>query len=132
MMAEIENAREPVLQYCVFCDNIAESEGRKPVFVGIFDNVTRPSIISQFFVCIRWINGLGEHSCFIRILDPALVEIFKSETVKLSFSHRALPANFNHAFINFEFKTPGVYWIEVYLNDKMHLAIPLPVHGVPG
>lgn len=119
----------PILQYCVLCDNVTNPPGGKgkPVFSGVFSNVSRPSILPQFYVALRWTNGLGEHAATIKILDPHLNEIFKSPDISFKLSHHVSSTDHILQFSNFEFSKAGVYWIEILLNNETYSAFPLPV-----
>ena len=119
---------EPILQYCIFCDNISRGARGKPVFIGVFDVLSRPETVPQFYVVLRWIVGMGEHTSSIRILDPDLEPIFTSKKTEMLLAHKAQPSEAVHSFVNFQFPNAGVYWIEILLNGKTYTAIPLPVH----
>lgn len=119
---------EPILQYCIFCDAIATDPAGKPVFVGVFDYFKKPTQIPQFFIVLRWVNGLGEHTVQMRMLDPDLKEIFNPGEKKINLSHKTQGVQGVYQFVNFVFPTSGVYWIEISLNDRIYSAIPLPVY----
>ena len=117
----------PVLQFSVPCDGVARGQNNKPVFVGIFSSISRPSVIPQFFIANRWINGTGEFEQVIKILDPELKEITKSEHQKFKLDSKAKSADIFSGFINISFEKVGVYWISVELNAELSLSYPLPV-----
>ena len=50
---KIITAEKPTLQFSVPCDGVAKGPNNKPVFVGIFSSILRPSIIPQFFIANR-------------------------------------------------------------------------------
>jgi hypothetical protein len=117
----------PVLQFSVPCDGIAREKHNKPVFVGVFSSILRPSIIPQFFIVNRWINGIGEFEQIVKVLDPDLKEVVKSECQKFKLDSKAKSADLFSGFININFEKSGVYWISVELNGNMVLSYPLPV-----
>jgi len=118
---------KPILQFSVPCDGIAKSQNNKPVFVGIFSSILRPSVIPQFFVANRWVNGIGEFEQVIKILDPELKEIAKSELQKFKLDSKAKAADLFSGFINMSFNKSGVYWIVIELNNDVAMSYPLPV-----
>lgn len=126
--AQQVNSIEPILQFCIFCDNIAMASGGKPVFIGVFDSFLRPSPIPQFFIILRWVRGIGKHTSLIKILNPELEPIYTSEETEMDLPHKAHPADARYGFVNFEFPGSGVYWVEIFLNGESYTAIPLPVH----
>ena len=130
METKQENKVErPVLQFSVLCDGIATPEeiNKKPVFIGVFTQLLRPMIIPQFFIANRWINGLGEHTQIIRILNPKLKEIIKTDEVKFSLPSKVNAHDIFSAFVNLNFPEAGVYWVKIELDGKTALAYPLPV-----
>lgn len=119
---------EPFLQFCILCDAVAADPNGKPVFVGIFDGFKKPTQVPQFFILLRWINGLGEHDVRLRILDPDLQEMISHPDQKIKFNNKVEPAQGIYRFVNFVFPRPGVYWIEISLNGKIYTSLPLPVY----
>ena len=126
---EIEKPKieKPTLQFSVPCDGIAKGPNNKPVFVGIFSSILRPIVIPQFFIANRWINGVGEFEQIIKILDPELKEIAKSETQKFKLDSKAKAADLFSGFINLNFEKSGVYWISTELDGELVMSFPLPV-----
>ena len=122
-----ENIEKPTLQFSVPCDGIAKGPNNKPVFVGIFSSILRPIVVPQFFIANRWINGVGEFEQIIKILDPELKEIAKSETQKFKLDSKAKAADLFSGFINLNFEKSGVYWISTELDGELVMSFPLPV-----
>ena len=118
---------KPVLQFSIPCDGIAKGKDNKPVFVGIFSSILRPSIIPQFFVANRWIYGIGEFEQVVKILDPELKEVAKSESQKFKLDSKAKSADLFSGFINMSFNESGVYWIVIELDSDVVMSYPLPV-----
>lgn len=120
---------KPILQFSILCDAFSSPEGEKgkPTLIGIFNHLVRPTTIPQFFVVNRWINGIGEHSQVIKILDPELTEIHNSGEQKFSLASKVNAADVIYGIVNMPFPKPGVYWIKIELNGKTALAYPLPV-----
>jgi len=119
---------EPFLQFCVFCDAFATTPEGKPVFVGVFDSLKKPSRVPQFLIILRWIGGMGEHDVRLRILNPDLNEIFAQPNQKIILPHKAQGAQAVYQFVNFAFAGSGVYWVEISVNNNIYAAIPLPVY----
>ena len=127
-VATPEQSLEPTLQFCVLSDVVAKGPGGKPAFIGVFDQVRRLGPIPQFFIVLRLINGLGSHSSSIRLLDPDLNPIFQPpEKHPMTLNRRTDAATAQFGIVNFKFPKPGVYWVEVLLDEQSYASIPLPV-----
>lgn len=122
-----QKTERPVLQFSVPCDGIAKGPNNKPVFVGIFSSILKPIIIPQFFIANRWINGIGEFSQVVKVLNPKLEEIAVGETQNFKLNSKVNSADIFSGFINLNFQEAGVYWITVELNNELATSYPLPV-----
>ena len=118
---------DPDLQFAVLCDNVASGPGGKPVFVGVFDSFVKPGLVPQLFVVTRWVNGVGDHTIKIRVLNPELEPIFRTPGMTIKLRDKNARATTRLGFQNFLFPSPGVYWFEILLNERLALAIPVPV-----
>lgn len=129
MSKEQNNNERPILQFSVLCDGIATPQeiGNKPVFIGIFSRLLRPTTIPQFFIVNRWISGTGEHTQTIKILDPELKEVAKNQAQKFVLPSKVESVDLVNAFVNLNFSKAGVYWIKIELDDKIAMSYPLPV-----
>ncbi len=108
-------------------NNINESGKEKPIAEIPVLQFSVPCVIPQFFIVNRWINGIGEFEQIVKILDPDLKEVTKSESQKFKIDSKAKSADLFSGFININFEKVGVYWISVELNGDMILSYPLPV-----
>jgi len=129
MNKEKNKTERPILQFSVLCDSISTPQkvGNKPVFMGVFNSLLRPMTVPQFFIANRWINGTGEHVQVIKILNPDLKEIAKTENQKFVLISKVNSADLFSAFVNLSFSKEGVYWIKVELDDKLAMSYPFPV-----
>lgn len=129
MSKEVNKIERPILQFSVLCDGVATPQeiGNKPVFIGVFSRLLKPATVPQFFIANRWINGIGEHTQTIKILDPDLKEIAKIENQKFILTSKADSADLFSAFVNLNFSKAGVYWIKIELDTKPAMSYPFPV-----
>jgi hypothetical protein len=125
---ETTEKNKPILQFSVLCDGVAK-QGNKPVFIGVFSNFVRTGVIAQFFIANRWIYGKGTFKQKIAIKDPDLqktvAEIPDQEFV---LKEEINDANIVNGFVNVNFEKPGVYWVEVSIDDELIMSYPLPVY----
>ncbi|PIR43341.1 hypothetical protein COV24_03175 [candidate division WWE3 bacterium CG10_big_fil_rev_8_21_14_0_10_32_10] len=119
---------KPILQFSVLCDGVA-NQGNKPVFIGVFSNFVRTGIIAQFFIANRWTYGKGTFKQKTAIKDPDLKKIV-AEIPEQEFvlKEETNGADIINGFVNVNFKKPGVYWVEIFLDGELVMSYPLPVY----
>jgi len=119
---------KPILQFSVLCDGVAQGQGGKPVFIGVFENFVRTGVIPQFFIVNRWIYGEGKFIQRLTIKDPDLKKSVAEVTdQEFILQNETSPANIVNGFVNVNFEKSGVYWVEVSLDDELVMSFPLPV-----
>lgn len=125
---ETEERINPILQFAVLCDGVTEPDQRGKVsFIGIFDKFLRPGVIPHFALALGWKNGKGVFNHRIRLLDPDLKKILESPDMKFQLTHETQAARSVINLDGMNFSKPGVYWIEILLEQEAVLSIPLPV-----
>lgn len=129
-MTELKKIEEPILQYIILCDAVAKDQSGKPVYIGAFDRLNRPTVLPQFVVALKWICGLGSHIFKLKILDPELNDLQVIGDFPIQFQSKTDSFQDHIPIINFNFNKVGVYWIEIILNNNSYLSIPLPVHQI--
>ena len=131
-MNELQETKEtPVLQYVILCDAVTKDQSGKPVYIGAFDRLLKPGSLPQFIIALKWICGIGSHNFKFNILDPELQVLHSIGDFPINFKTKTDPVHADFPMINFSFNKPGVYWIEIFLNDQTYLSVPLPVYNVP-
>lgn len=131
--AALETVRsmEPTLQACILCDLVAKVPGGKFAYIGVFDRFLRLGPIPQFFIVLKWVNGLGSHCSSIRVLHPDLKPLFEApKSHPMTLKQRTDVATAQFGFVNFTFSRAGVHWVQVLLNGEGYSSIPLPVFDV--
>ena len=119
---------KPILQFSVLCDGVAE-QANKGVLIGVFSRFIRTGVMSPFFIVNRWVYGKGTFKQKIAIKSPELentiTDIPEQEfSLKEEFNGRDII----NGFVNVNFEKPGVYWVEVSLDDEVVMSYPLPVY----
>lgn len=121
---------KPSLNFTLICDDARQEVGGKISLMGIFENVYAtkfPAIHPRFAIMNEWSDGIGEFDTFLRILSPDRKTILQEARARL----RLTDARYRHRDIsihlNIEFKEPGTYWIENYLDGMLVNSVPLQV-----
>lgn len=127
---QYDKNNKPILQFSILCDGVAQDEqNNKLSLIGVFTMLLRPHIIPQFFIVNKWIYGKGTFETHIIIRDPDLKPITDMPKQQFTLQKETQSHDIINGFVNVNFETPGVYWIEVYLNDSLSISYPLPVHS---
>lgn len=119
---------KPSLQFVVLCDGVTNPDQRGKVsFIGIFDKFLRPGIIPHFSIAVGWKNGKGDFIFKLRLLNPDLKQLLMTPEMKLHLDHETASARADLNIDGMNFLKPGVYWVEVLLDEQTVQSIPLPV-----
>lgn len=120
----------PQLNFTLLCDDIRQELGGKISLMGIFENIyatSFPAIHPRLAIMNEWADGLGEFEATLRILTPDRKTVLRESVTRL----KLIDARFKHRDIsihlNLEFREPGTYWIENYLDGILVNSIPLNV-----
>lgn len=120
----------PRLNFTLLCDDIRQELGGKISLMGIFENIyatSFPAVHPRLAIMNEWAEGLGEFEATLRILSPDRKTMLRESVTRL----KLIDARFKHRDIsihlNIEFREPGTYWIENYLDGILVNAIPLNV-----
>lgn len=120
----------PQLNFTLLCDDIRQELGGKISLMGIFENIyatSFPAIHPRLAIMNEWADGLGEFEATLRILTPDRKTVLRESVTRL----KLVDARFKHRDIsihlNLEFREPGTYWIENYLDGILVNSIPLNV-----
>jgi hypothetical protein len=120
----------PSLTFTLLCDDVRQETGGKVSLMGIFENVyagSFPAVHPRLATVNEWADGLGEFEATLRILSPDRKTILRETVTRLKlvnarFKHRDISIH-----LNLEFKEPGTYWIENYLDGILVNSVPLHV-----
>jgi len=121
---------KPSLNFTLLCDDVRQEMGGKISLMGIFENVyagSFPAVHPRLATVNEWADGLGEFEATLRILSPDRKTVLRETVTKLKlvnarFKHRDISIH-----LNLEFKEPGTYWIENYLDGILVNSVPINV-----
>lgn len=120
----------PDLQCSLLCEDIRQEASGNFILLGVLNFVRVPQLpVTAFKLCVfnRWTAGVGQFSESVRLLAPDQMTVLRKGEVKFALQDA------NHCATNVtvlgqvEFATPGVYFIEVLVDDVMKLRYPLPI-----
>src|ERR1041385_475097 len=124
----------PDLQCSLLCEDIRQESSGNFILLGILNFVRVPQLpVTAFKICVfnRWTAGMGQFTESFRLLAPDQTTVLRKGEVKFALQDGSHAATNVTVFGQVEFATPGVYFVEVLVDDVMKLRYPLPIVLVP-
>ncbi len=124
----------PDLQASLLCEEVRQEANGNFFIVGIVNLIRVPQLpVVAFKLCVfnRWTAGIGQFTESVRIIAPDQTTVLRKSDAKFALPDAQLHTSNVTVFGNVEFKVPGVYFVEVLVDDVMKLRYPLPVVVVP-
>lgn len=119
----------PNCQASILCEDIRREISGMQTLVGVINAVPAPQVPIGFLkLCLwtRWCNGVGEFKQVAKLLGPD-EKILGESAVSFRLKEMEAMATNVNVFTNIQFKTLGVYHIEIYIDDQLMLRYPVPV-----
>ena len=124
----------PDLQCSLLCEDIRQEVTSNLILIGVLQLIRVPQLpVTAFKICVvnRWTAGVGQFTESFRLLAPDQTTVLRKGDSKFALQD-ANQAQTNVTFLTqVEFATPGVYFVEILVDDVMKLRYPLPVIVVP-
>lgn len=121
---------KPSLNFTLICDDVRQEIGGKISLMGIFENIYSsqfPAVHPRLAIMNEWSDGIGEFDALLRILSPDRKTVLREARTPLRLSDARLRHRDISIHLNIEFKEPGTYWIENYLDGLLVNSMPLQV-----
>lgn len=119
---------KPHLNFTLLCDDVRQEMGGKISLMGIFENIyarSFPAVHPRLATVNEWADGTGEFEATTRILSPDRKTIIREAITRLKLSNAGVKHRDISVHLNVEFKGPGTYWIESYLDGMLVNSVPL-------
>lgn len=120
----------PDLQCSLLCEDVKQEINGNFIILGILGFIQVPQVpVTAFKLCVfnRWTAGVGTFSENVRLLAPDQVTVLRQSQVKFTVKDATHHATNVTVFGQIKFEGPGVYFIEVLVDDVMKLRFPLPL-----
>ncbi|GAB4411100.1 MAG: hypothetical protein OHK0032_06940 [Thermodesulfovibrionales bacterium] len=120
----------PNLNFTLLCDDVRQEIGGKISLMGIFEEIysTRfPAVHPRLAIMNEWADGIGEFDATLRILTPDRKAVIRENVTRLRLTDTRYRHRDVSIHLNIEFKEPGTYWIENYLDGILINSVPLNV-----
>ena len=120
----------PDLQCSLVCEDVRPEANGNFILVGVIGLVRVPQVPVTAFklrVFNRWTAGIGQFTENVRLIAPDQTTVLRKGQVKFALQDAAHHATNVTVFPQVEFPAPGVYFVEVLVDDVMKIRFPLPV-----
>lgn len=124
----------PDLQCSLMCDDIRQEANGNFILLGVISFIRVPQVpITAFKICVfnRWTAGVGNFTETARLVAPDQTTVVRESKVKFALQDPAHNATNVSVFGQVEFKTPGIYSVEILVDDVMKIRFPLPIILAP-
>lgn len=122
----------PDLQSSLICDDVRQERNGKFMLIGLFDAIhveQFPTTFAKLCLITRWCSGDGVFTQHSRIMRPDQQTILlegKDVAIQLPSSH--VTATSVEIFMNATFPEPGIYWVEILLENDLKIRYPLQLN----
>jgi len=124
----------PDLQCALLCEDIRQEATGNFILLGILAFLRVPKVpVTAMKLCVftRWTAGLGVFEEITRLIAPDEKTVLRESKVKFGLQDPAHNASNLSVFAQVEFTEPGIYYVEVCVDDVMKMRFPVPVIVTP-
>jgi hypothetical protein len=119
----------PDLQSSLMCDDVRQERNGKFMLIGLFDAIgvpNYPAVFQRICMVNRWCCGIGDFKQKTRILKPDGTSLLvEGKPVPVRLPNDEANATCIEVFMNVKLDTPGTYWVEILLDERLILRYPL-------
>lgn len=120
----------PDLQCSLLCEDVRQEISGNFILVGVINLIRVPQVpVTAFKLCVinRWTAGVGQFVEQVRLMAPDQTTVLRKSEVRFNLQDPVVSATNVSLFGQVEFKTEGVYYIEVLVDDVMKIRYPVPL-----
>lgn len=120
----------PDLQASILCEEVRQEANGNLFLIGVMSTIRVPQVpVTAFklFVYDQWTAGIGVFNENIRLMAPDQVTVLRESKSRFELKDAKSSLVNVTVFRQVEFKTAGIYHIEVVIDDVMKLRYPVVV-----
>jgi hypothetical protein len=124
----------PDLQCSLLSEEIRQESNGNFFLIGVINYIRVPQVpvtAMKLSLFNRWTAGVGQFTESARLIAPDQVTVLRKSEMKFELKDAGLHSTNLTVFGQVEFKTPGVYFMEVLVDDVMKLRYPVPLIVAP-
>ncbi len=120
----------PDLQASFLCEDVRLEASGGNTIIGIVNFIGAPSFpvrVLKLCVWTRWCSGSGPFTQVTKLVMPDEESTLAEAVTEFTLNHQESHATNINFFGGIEFITPGIYHVEIHLDQELKLRYPLPV-----
>ena len=120
----------PDLQASLLCEQVRQEVTGNLIIIGVISALPAPKFpikAAQLCVLNRWTAGMGTFTESVRFLGPDQTTALRTNETKFQLSDANHNISNVTVFGGLEFSEPGVYYIEVQVDQVLKIRYPVPV-----
>ena len=120
----------PDLQSSLLCEDVRQEVTGNFILLGVIAFLRVPQVpVTAFKLCVfnRWTAGVGGFTETVRLVAPDQTTVLRQSQVKFAVKEATHHATNVTVFSQITFEVPGVYYVEVLVDDVMKMRFPLPL-----
>jgi len=124
----------PDLQCSLLCEEVRQEANGNFFLIGVINFIRVPQLpVTAFKLMLfnRWTAGVGQFVETARFLAPDQTTVLRKCEVKFALPDATHNATTVPVFPQVEFKTAGLYYVEVLVDDVMKVRYPVPILHIP-
>lgn len=125
----------PDLQCSLLCEEVRQEVNGNFFLIGVINFIRLPQLpltAARLILFNRWTAGVGQFVETARFIAPDQTTVLRKCEVKFALQDAMHNATTVPIFQQVEFKTAGLYYVEVLVDDVMKVRYPVPViHSPP-
>ena len=124
----------PDLQASLLCEDVRQEATGNLILIGVINLIRVPQIpvvAGRLCVMNRWTAGIGQFTENVRLVAPDQTTVLRQADMKFELREPGMSSTNVMLFAQVEFKTAGIYYIEVLVDDVMKLRYPVIVIHAP-
>lgn len=120
----------PDLQCSLVCEDVRQEVNGNFMVSGVLGLIRVPKLpvaAWRLFIFNRWTAGLGQFHEAVRLVGPDQATILRKGQTQFALENPAQTITNVTLFAQVQLPAPGIYFVEVLVDDVMKLRYPLPV-----
>lgn len=126
----------PDIQSCIICEDVRREMNGKLMLIGVIPTITVPKLpckLDRLHIVTSLCCGQGDFSLDTRIYAPdqKTIVLQNEKPNLISMKDTNTLATIVQCFVNPTLHEPGIYWVEILVDNILKLRFPFPITVKP-